>query len=269
MIKKHNKKRNTAFLFEILIQESAKSLVNKDLDYHHKVNGIIKEFFSKGTNLNKDVTLYLSIIKSDKNIKDIISEACDERKKVDTNALYEEQSRLIKKINRELNSDSWNNFISNYRTLGAIYHLFNSDMSVNERVDTKNQIEKIILESRKPENTLEPIDSITFNVFVKKFNEKYRNVLNSEQKKLIREYINSIGDETFLKMHIGDELERVEKVISEGLKTTDLDTQKRLDDVLNVIKECKKSKVDDSLIVKVLKMQRLAEELSLTEEAGV
>jgi len=266
MIKKHNKKRNTAFLFEILIQESAKSLVNKDLEYHHKVNNIIREFFNNRTNLNKDITLYLSIIKSNNNIKDILSEACNERKNIDTKSLYEEQSRLIKRINKELNSDSWDNFIPNYRTLGAIYHLFNSEMSINERVDTKKEIEKIILESKRPGNTLEPIDSITFNVFIKKFNEKYKDSLNIEQKRLIKEYINSIGDDTFLKMHVGDELQRIEGVILKNMDSTEPATKERLGSVLNVISECKKSKVNDGLLVKLLKMQKLAEELNSTEE---
>ena len=40
---KHNKKRNTAFLYETLIKELTKSVVEKDIDKKEKLNSLIKE----------------------------------------------------------------------------------------------------------------------------------------------------------------------------------------------------------------------------------
>mgnify|MGYP004467903157 CR=1 FL=1 len=46
---KHNKKRNTAFLFEVLVRELTKSVIQKRSDYGIKVSKIVKEHFGKGT----------------------------------------------------------------------------------------------------------------------------------------------------------------------------------------------------------------------------
>ena len=51
---KHNKKRNTAFLFESLVREMTKAVVNKDMEGKQKVLSIIKEHFHKGTELYKE-----------------------------------------------------------------------------------------------------------------------------------------------------------------------------------------------------------------------
>jgi len=58
---KHNKKRNTAFLYESLIKELAKSVVYSDKTRQNLISGIIKEHFRKGTTLSKELGLYKQI----------------------------------------------------------------------------------------------------------------------------------------------------------------------------------------------------------------
>jgi hypothetical protein len=56
---KHNKKRNTAFLYEVLTKEVAKSIVEKDLDKKRfNYSALMKEFFSKGKFLRQELELY-------------------------------------------------------------------------------------------------------------------------------------------------------------------------------------------------------------------
>ena len=45
---KHNKKRNTAFLFESLTKELTKAIVNKDEKTKQIILSVIKEHFRKG-----------------------------------------------------------------------------------------------------------------------------------------------------------------------------------------------------------------------------
>ena len=47
MKQRHNKKRNTAFLYETLIVELTKSSVRNDTNRKRNVIAILKEFFSK------------------------------------------------------------------------------------------------------------------------------------------------------------------------------------------------------------------------------
>ena len=58
---KHNKKRNTAFLFEVLVRELTKSVIQKKSDYGVKISRIVKEHFGKGTLLNKELEIYKSL----------------------------------------------------------------------------------------------------------------------------------------------------------------------------------------------------------------
>ena len=43
---KHNKKRNTIFIFESLVRELTKSVINKDFSRKKEILSIIKENFS-------------------------------------------------------------------------------------------------------------------------------------------------------------------------------------------------------------------------------
>jgi hypothetical protein len=45
---KHNKKRNTAFLYEILVKELTKSIIREDKERQAIVRKILVEFFNKG-----------------------------------------------------------------------------------------------------------------------------------------------------------------------------------------------------------------------------
>ena len=46
---KHNKKRNTAFIFEALSQEMTKAIIDKNEDRRADVTKIVATFFRKGT----------------------------------------------------------------------------------------------------------------------------------------------------------------------------------------------------------------------------
>jgi hypothetical protein len=53
---KHNKKRNTAFLYECLIKEMTKAVVRKDLELKEQIVRILKQYFTKGTPLSRRLT---------------------------------------------------------------------------------------------------------------------------------------------------------------------------------------------------------------------
>ena len=62
---KHNKKRNTGFIFEALIRELTKSVLAKNIKKASRVRSIIREYFSYGKALKKDlivIRLYVRLI---------------------------------------------------------------------------------------------------------------------------------------------------------------------------------------------------------------
>ena len=70
---KHNKKRNTAFIYETLAQELTKSILEKDNDRKNMVVGILKEFFTKGAVLARELELY-NILLHTENIQKEVAE---------------------------------------------------------------------------------------------------------------------------------------------------------------------------------------------------
>ena len=61
---KHNKKRNTAFLYESLVKELTKAIVRQQEERKGKIVNIIKENFAKGSALQRDLDLYKSILEN-------------------------------------------------------------------------------------------------------------------------------------------------------------------------------------------------------------
>ena len=58
---KHNKKRNTAFLYEVLIRELTKSVVRRDHEKKKNIILILKEHFGVNSILYKELQLYRDI----------------------------------------------------------------------------------------------------------------------------------------------------------------------------------------------------------------
>ena len=55
---KHNKKRNTAFIYEALVKEFTKSVIGKDAQRKATIVAIVKEHFVKASPLAEELTLY-------------------------------------------------------------------------------------------------------------------------------------------------------------------------------------------------------------------
>ena len=55
---KHNKKRNTAFLYETLIKELTKAVVHKDIERKNFIVETMKQYFNSNTPLGKELRIY-------------------------------------------------------------------------------------------------------------------------------------------------------------------------------------------------------------------
>ncbi len=59
---KHNKKRNTAFLFETLVRELTKSIVEGDKRRGSTIKTILKEHFGRGMVLFSELDCFNSLV---------------------------------------------------------------------------------------------------------------------------------------------------------------------------------------------------------------
>ena len=102
-----------------------------------------------------------------------------------------------------------------------------------------------------------------FTSFIKKFNDKYTNLLK-EQKDLLNQYITSFADDGFeLRIYLNEELERLKSLISDASQNTvePLISQK-LGEVSEYLEEFRKREFADNDLNKILKTQELVQELT-------
>ena len=151
---KHNKKRNTAFLYEILLLEMSKTVLSNDAERRNKILKLIKEFFVKNVILSQELKLFKNL----DNCGNIDSFSAEkiliEVKKMygflNQQKLFDTQNDLIKQMKEMFGENVFSNFVPNYRSLASISQIFNQDVSLKTRV----LLEKEIVENMSNEKIL-------------------------------------------------------------------------------------------------------------------
>lgn len=274
---KHNKKRNTAFLFETLIRELTKSVIDSNGTRKKVVLSIVKEHFAKNTILSKELELYKSLYKNDvlgtPFAEKLIEEVKKEHGNLNSKKIFEAQSKLIRKINTTLTNKVFTNFVPNYKNLATIQQIFNSKtLNPRSRVLLEQDYIKILTaKDSLNEINLKPVDKLTFKTFINKFNDRYSSDLLSEQKTLLKHYVTSFTDQGLeLKIFLNEEIDRLKKelnkvIISEEVQK-DPNTLNKTKKVLNIIEEFRNREIDNKMIEIVLKIQELIEETTNNDE---
>jgi len=268
---RHNKKRNTLFLYEALIKELTKSVVQSDMQKKNIVLSILKEHFGKNSCLGREVQLYKDILNSKELDLNTAEKILYETRMFfgygfDQQETYDEQSKVISKVNKDLSRDVFSNFIPNYKNLATLSQIFNDDLSVKKRVMLENQIVQSMMSKKdEPEQKMKSIDKLTFKTFINKFNSTYGD-LQEEQRNLLLQYILSFSDDNLgLKVYLNEEIGRLKEVINNSLEMEEIKTDstmlKSTKKVLARIEEYKNQQIDDTMIEQILKIQRLAEEI--------
>ena len=105
---RHNKKRNTAFIYESLIKEATAAIIKNDHKTKHKVVSILKKHFSEGSILKRHLECYRSLYESKSlnqtTAEKILIEAKMASRLLDTQGLFVSQSDLIKDVNEEFST---------------------------------------------------------------------------------------------------------------------------------------------------------------------
>jgi hypothetical protein len=270
---KHNKKRNTAFVYEALIRELTKAVVRKNKQRKNQIVSIIKEHFNNDSLLSKELSLYQTICETrdlDRGTAEkVIIESRISHRALDKKALYQEQSKLIKMINKTLSGNIYNNFVPNYRSIASAYSIFNSEVPPKDRVLLENKMAEIMTLEGSEHSSEEKkhIDNIVYKTFVKKFNSEYGETLLSEQKELLSRYITSFSDNGIeLKIYMNEEIGRLKEAVAAASMNThikaDEEMKKKTEKVLELLHDFRNREIDDSMVEVTLKIQDLAKELT-------
>jgi len=268
---KHNKKRNTAFLYEVLVQEITRSVVEKDKERKEKALRVCREFFGKSSPLYKERDIYNALLESrglEKGfIEKVLVEAKSEYEQLDLQEVFNTQTKLINKVNKVLSSDILNYFVPNYKNLATIAQLLNKELPVKERVLLEDKFIGEFSVATEKEQTLEPTDNLVYKTFVKHYNSKYEKSLLEEQKEIITRHAISFSDNGLsLKIFLNEEIGRLKIFLKESREldvfVEDAQMQTKLDDVYAILDSFKdKPTIDDNDIIRLMEVQRLAKEI--------
>ena len=269
--KKHNKKRNTAFLYETLINEMTKAVVSNEKEKINKITNIMKKYFNDNSVLKEEVDLYNVLLETKDLDQTTASRLLDETKRVyfslNKQDIFDQQTEAIKDINKDLSKNVFSNFIPNYKNLATISQIFSMKTNVKQRVLLEKKIiEDMTSIDKLNENVLQPIDNIVYKTFVSKFNEKYSGSLISEQKELLNKYIVSFVDNGIdLKLFMNEEINRLKNELNNSFTneniSSDVEMIEKTKNVLNLLESFKEKQIDDKMLMKVLKIQDLVKEI--------
>lgn len=267
---RHNKKRNTAFVYEALIREGTSAILQKDESRCNKVVAIIKKHFKDGSILKKDLDCYKSLYENE-NMTEldsarIIREARAQKRMIDPNGLFKAQTGLIHDINKEVEPSVFNNFVPNYKSLANIYQMFSDSTNPKDAVLLENLVIQNMTKKTEQQEQ-QQVDNLVINTFVTKFNEKYDTELFEEQKTLLNLYIQSFVDNSLeFKSFLNEEISRLkselEKAKLQNHISNDEEMFKKANQVLLRLESFKKTEINDSMLLTVLKVQSLIRETS-------
>jgi len=269
---KHNKKRNTIFLYEALVRELTKATVEKDQDKRETILDIVKEHFSNNTLMGREVRIYKNILET-KDAKQsiaekILSESKIEYSVINKKQLFVEQSQMISRINKELSKDVFTTFVPNYKNLATLQQVFNNvDLTAKERVLLEEEVLQLMTEAtgQVEGKELRHIDNLVFKTFVERFNKEYSGLLE-EQKTLLSRFISSgIGGDLEFQMYLNDEIGRLKEEVSTAKTakefTEDTEMLSKADQVLGILEGFSQKPLEDGDLKKILKIQELAREI--------
>jgi hypothetical protein len=267
---RHNKKRNTAFVYEALIKEATVAILKNDSEKRDKAIRVIKRHFKSGSILKRDLDCYRSL-SEDQNLdketaEKILREVKIQQRLIDPTGLFKQQTKLVHDINKEVSTSVFKNFVPSYKSLATIMQIFSEKTSPKNRIILENEIIQRMLAEATATTSDEPIDGLVYTTFAAKFNERYDNNLLKEQKELLNYYVSSFVDNGLeLKMFLNDEIARLKEQLEKGKTTIEIKEDKHMLEktvlVIERLESFAKKEITDDVLLTVMKTQELVKEM--------
>jgi len=267
---KHNKKRNTAFLYEALILELTKCILREDNVGKKKYLKFIKESFSARTLLHRDLKLYHALSKTQNvcpiTAEKILAEVKRRRRNIDKRKLLQEQNQLTRQIKKNLSNNIMTNFVPSYKFLATISQIFNEKTSVKTKILLENEIIGHMISKTGEEKKMIAMDNLVYKTFAKKFNKEYSTGLIKEQKELLAKFISSFSNNGLdLKFYLNEEIWRLKKEVKKSLLieefVADPEMLSKAREVLTILDSYKNEQPNKEMVKQVAQIQGLVWEI--------
>tara|TARA_R100001369_G_scaffold79360_1_gene109414 strand:- start:143 stop:832 length:690 start_codon:yes stop_codon:yes gene_type:complete len=213
----------------------------------------------------------------------VLSTILEQSKKLNKNKLKGEKYRLVKELKNHYNLEElFKTKLNDYKAQASLYTLleiYSTDKSTDPKqiVDNKITILEHVSSSKinteKVKDTVlaefksydKDLRTLTYHVLLENFNSKY-DELNTKQKLILKEFINSADNGPVLKKFFNKEISNIKSSLKEHTtKVTDAATKIKLQEIDKLIVEInKRTNVKSSHLVDLLQYHSLLEELNIT-----
>tara|TARA_B100000287_G_scaffold428564_1_gene480188 strand:+ start:323 stop:1177 length:855 start_codon:yes stop_codon:yes gene_type:complete len=276
---KHNKVKNTAFLYECLTRQITSDVLS-NVEPSPALD-IVKEFFRPTTILGKELVLYKALtskkLKNEGKINYLVDSVLRERAKLNYSDMRRARYNLVKKITESYElKDFFRTRISNFKDIASVYKLFEIQHNSNPFEET--EIRFIVMENLKDtdspktektsvvekfEKESKDLRLLSYKILVDKFNQKYSN-LNESQRDLLKTYINNISNTSTLKEFMSEEIKTLKEKISKiHPKIDDKVVSIKLKECLNVLKKLNKGNVvNEEQLITMMRFYSLLDEIN-------
>ena len=262
---KHNKKRNTAFLYECLIKEVTKAVVKGEVEKKQQIVETLKRYFSKGKPLYNDLQLYKQLMEPQRLEESLglryMKEVKEDWESLDRKEIFNEQTQLIKEFNQNI-PEAFGNFIPNYKSIATVGQYFNCNgLKAKTRLLIEERLKTLVISHPQAikEDNLKTVDALTYKTFVSKFNDTYKESLLKEQRELLTNFITSFSDNGLgLKMFMNEELGRLKEQCEDlsGSKWSD-----KIKLIKEKIEDFKNKPLTEEVVKDVFHIQQLLSEI--------
>ena len=276
---KHSKYKNTGILFELLVRKLTSDTLNENAS---AAAGLVKKFFTK-TELAKENKLYQTINStvniSESKAEGIISSILEISKKLDKDQLKKDKYNLIKEIKNNFDiNDFFKAQIKDYKKLASTYILFesysnpkvlNPELIISSRInllecltsqpDAKMSLTPLVEELTKLDKGTR---AVAYKIMLEKFNDRFKS-LTTEQKEVLRTYINSASNAPKLKTFINKKFTTILEDLSSTVnKVKDPATVIKIQEVIKLVTPIIESKsIKDDHLVALLQYMELSKEM--------
>lgn len=269
---RHNKRRNSCFLFEALTKELTTQIIRKDANKQKDVLDCLKEFFRKGTLVNKEMKLFKYLNENngldEHDARELIRRVVLEYNKLDQSKLFEEQTRLINFINKKIGASVYSQYVPSYKNIATISQIFDREVAIPTKIIMENAIVEHLTRDSNNGNLEEGIKlkNSVVSTFTKLFNSSYGDLLK-EQKELLQKFVYSVNDASEFKFFLNEELKRLHKILKEHKEDKDIVSDVNMKDkyskIFSILEQFKDDKpLTEAMISDLMKIQGLAKELA-------
>lgn len=278
---RHNKKRNSALLYEFLIRHISKCLVEGKKAEAQKAVALSKRYFSEGTALRGELSLFSAIlnnrVKSKESAQRVLNATYEVASKMNARVLDEQKSKLIKEINYTFQEESFYDAkIPNYTVYASLQTLLNEarnkkkTLGIVDKVKIEESVADYLTREKKvaedPLKINPNYSNTVYGFLMQRFHKKYEGKLNESQKKLLTQYSLHLmsNKPDSLKQFVLSESKKIRTSL-QNLQDESLKSDK---DLSNKLLECRKKfesfsldEITEQKILEMLQYMKLVEEV--------